>query len=185
MRHILFSALLIFLTTLSACSYKKKTVPDRKDSVPFLFSQSAVEEIRMMCDCQPPQLEGFSDGGSELPYKHKLIVNVDELQAKYADIPFHFNINPIADKCLHDTTTIQLWYKSELDFAATALFYSHEMERLGWQQIVMFDSVDEVLFIFRKPERLCALSVRCCQAGYLVKRKKMVEVILYIEKERS
>ena len=180
MRQILSSALLIFLTTLSACSYKKKTVPDRKDSVPFSFAQSEVEEIRMMHRHQCNQV--FMSG---LLHTKKIMVNIDELQAKYADIPFHFDLIPISDKCVQDEGTIQLWYETELDYSAAALFYSNEMERLGWQQSVMFDDCDEVLLIFRKPERLCAVSVRCRKAGYLVKRKKMVEVILFVEKERS
>jgi len=97
------------------------------------------------------------------------IHSIEEQEAKLVDIPLPIDISPIS-QYFSDNTSLQnshgmmLGYTSNLTSNAVATFYMHEMERLGWQQLVNVDTVEQLL-IFSKPHKMCAISIRSVRKG--------------------
>lgn len=78
-------------------------------------------------------------------------------EAKNIDIPV-----PIGFSLLTQVSTDYLdhvVYGGSLAVDQVKLFFSHEMERLGWS-IVEFIAPDEVLFFCKKSSKTCAIAIR-------------------------
>jgi hypothetical protein len=50
----------------------------------------------------------------------------------------------------------------EVDFSLRMLtdFYQLEMERLGWKELALFESADEVMLVHEKPRKICVIYLR-------------------------
>ncbi len=88
-------------------------------------------------------------------------VFINQQEAKLVDIPI-----PLYDEWLSvessDSNTEDntiLGYRSSLSVGVIIDFYVHEMERLGWRQLKLFQGT-ESLVQFESPERLCSISIR-------------------------
>jgi hypothetical protein len=96
-----------------------------------------------------------------LPFQtHNL--NQEYFQAKLYDIPFPLSLDlvfasqPTAEQ---QAQQIVLGYKTTLNLNQIAQFYAIEMELLGWKLTKAFKD-SEYLFIFKKPQKTCAISMR-------------------------
>jgi len=92
---------------------------------------------------------------------------VRQKEAKLSDIPVVLNAEPIKNY-FHNilsgkTNNITLGYRvsAESGLGVIVTFYRQEMERLGWKQVVFFDSFEKLL-VFQKPSRFCVICVRGC-----------------------
>ncbi len=88
-------------------------------------------------------------------------------EAKLVDIPVplgsvpcvaNYHISEYVPEQAH-ADEVMLAYDSQLSLSDIKDFYKQEMERLGWCNIATYEQ-SESLFLFKKPDRLCAVSVR-------------------------
>ncbi len=98
--------------------------------------------------------------------------NMDQfvrLQARLVDIPIAVGAVPCLD--LYDEVSsyrgVMLQYKVSSPREDVIRFYTYEMERMGWQCIMLVHASEDLL-IFDKPERLCAISIRSAGLQVLV-----------------
>lgn len=61
--------------------------------------------------------------------------------------------------CKGNGRQIVLGYKSRMDIDSVVKFYNQEMEMYGWQVLSLFDGLEK-LMIFKKPSRICSVSLR-------------------------
>ncbi len=116
------------------------------------------EDLKKFDDHYTQQVEQEQ---SVLPYQTSGL-NQEYFQAKLADIPFPLSIElrfasqPTADQ---NAQHIELGYKTPMKMDQVAEFYTEEMEMLGWKLNRAFQD-NEYLFIFKKPQKTCAISMR-------------------------
>jgi len=108
---------------------------------------------------------------------------IDQQEAKLVDVPM-----PLYDKRLsvvsNDSDTEDntiLGYRSSLSADVIIDFYVHEMERLGWQQLKLFQGT-ESLIQFESPERLCSISIR--SSDIQLKHVTGTDVIIFVGKKQ-
>jgi len=108
---------------------------------------------------------------------------INQQEAKLVDIPI-----PLYDKWLsivsndsnHEDNTM-LGYRSSLSVDVIIDFYVHEMERLGWQQLKLFQGT-ESLVQFESPKRLCSISIRSSDTK--LKHVVGTDVIIFVGKKQ-
>ena len=108
---------------------------------------------------------------------------INQQEAKLIDIPM-----PLYDERLsvvsNDSNTEEntmLGYRSSLSVDVIIDFYVHEMERLGWQQLKLFQGT-ESLIQFESPERLCSISIR--SSDIQSNRFTGTDVIIFVGKKQ-
>ncbi len=103
---------------------------------------------------------------------------IHQQEAKHSDIPIPLNASPIPDYFNKDNknTTAIMAYSIPISVQEVALFYTLEMERLGWQQVACFDS-EETLLSFEKPGHICTVSIRPCTKKS--RKNKQVELFIF------
>jgi hypothetical protein len=94
-------------------------------------------------------------------------------EAKLSDISIPLHVKPITDSLVgpEQEGDVVLTYESSMSANDMALFYSQQMERLGWKQTNAF-SGPERLMCFSKPDRHCAVSIRS--------HKKVTTLVLFV-----
>lgn len=107
---------------------------------------------------------------------------VSQQEAKLIDIPI-----PLYDERLsmeasdsNRQDTAILGYRSSLAVVAIIDFYVHEMERLGWQQLALFQGT-ESLVQFESPERLCSISIR---PSDIQLRQVYTDVVIFVGRKQ-
>jgi hypothetical protein len=82
---------------------------------------------------------------------------VREREARMADVPFVLDARPVTD---HITDSVYT-YTSTVKIAELVAWYTSEMERVGWQLLAYnhenSQKASQILYIFEKPSKLCAL----------------------------
>jgi len=108
---------------------------------------------------------------------------VNQQEAKLIDIPI-----PLYDERLsmeasdsNRQDTAILGYRSSLAVAAIIDFYVHEMERLGWRQLALFQGT-ESLVQFESPERLCSISIR---PSDIQLRQAHTDVVIFVGRKQA
>ena len=103
---------------------------------------------------------------------------IKELEAKLIDIPIPLDVEPIPyyfeNGSKRDDAT-SLGYESRSSLNDLTLFYTQEMERLGWKKRVTVDAVETLLY-FEKPGKYCAVSLR----PNVEKPKKQIGIIIFM-----
>ncbi|MFC1842099.1 hypothetical protein ACFLYU_00365 [Candidatus Dependentiae bacterium] len=97
---------------------------------------------------------------------------VRQKEAKLSDIPIPLNSEPLREyfytllaqennRIVQAAQTAQtvLGYTNAMNMSNIIMFYTQEMERLGWQSVASFDGFEKLL-IFKKPFRFCSISIR-------------------------
>lgn len=94
------------------------------------------------------------------------LLDVPLQEAKVSDLPIPFNAKLVPQYCQttssHDRMV--LGYRVGMGNHEAADFYRQEMERCGWQ-LVADARAHESQLIFRKPSKLCVISVRSEKKG--------------------
>ncbi len=83
-------------------------------------------------------------------------------EATLLDIPFPLGAMPVAQEYAKNSETKGqhfLAYTTILSESDLIAFYEQEMERLGWQKMVVLPDF-ETMLIFSKPDRICSISLR-------------------------
>jgi len=83
-------------------------------------------------------------------------------EARLTDIPIPLNAKPLPKYFWMDeqeSAGVMLGYCVTASPQEIVSFYSQEMERFGWDQIV-YCNAHEHLLIFEKPGRVCSISLR-------------------------
>ncbi len=101
----------------------------------------------------------------------QLVSLIDAQEAKLSDIPVPLHAKRIIDAREQSGEDIFLRYGIQMQLGAIKQFYMQEMERLGWQYNNSFDGV-ELLLIFKKPHRSCAISIR--------PQKKRTDLVIFV-----
>ena len=108
---------------------------------------------------------------------------INQQEAKLVDIPI-----PLYDEWLsvasNDSNTednAMLGYRSSLSVAVIINFYVHEMERLGWKQLKLFQGT-ESLVQFESPDRLCSISIR--PSDIQLKHVASTDVIIFVGRKQ-
>jgi len=102
--------------------------------------------------------------------------NVQRCEAQMSDVPVPVVAKPVGVSCGTSGGTM-LAYECSLSKKDLVQFYTQEMERLGWQQVVEF-SGDEVLLTFKKPGRFCTACVRPTRKSW--ERSKKLALHLFV-----
>lgn len=84
--------------------------------------------------------------------------SVDE--ARLNDIPLPLGVNRLAFYPSETPTACTVHYASRASADDLVVFYYEEMERYGWRLQGRYSMPGELLLIFDKPTRLCAISFR-------------------------
>lgn len=104
------------------------------------------------------------------------IDKVRQQEAMLIDVPIPLYDERLAihnsDQITQNTT--MLGYRSPLSIDDIIMFYTEQMERLGWNTIKIFNGI-ESLMQFESPDRLCTISVRPHH-----KRAAGTDVIIFI-----
>jgi hypothetical protein len=91
------------------------------------------------------------------------IDSIQEQEAKLVDLPIPLNALPnprfFTHEEIHSSHAMLGYVLHAISSNDVAEFYIHEMERLGWQQIMHFEGVEQQ-FIFSKPGKVCVISIR-------------------------
>ena len=117
----------------------------RKKSKPFSFSAAHSEQAVF----------------SEAQHAQSLAL-LHEWEATLLDIPFPLGALPIAQEYAKSQAAKGqhfLAYTTVLSESDLIAFYEQEMERLGWQKMVVLSDF-ETMLIFSKPDRICSISLR-------------------------
>jgi hypothetical protein len=104
---------------------------------------------------------------------------IHQQEAKHSDIPIPLNAFPIPDYFNQNNTknaAAVMGYTIPLSTQEVTLFYTLEMERLGWQQVAYFDNL-ETLLSFEKPGHICTVSIRPCTKK--LRKNKQVEFLIF------
>lgn len=83
-------------------------------------------------------------------------------EATLLDIPFPLGAMPVTQEYAKNSETKGqhfLAYTTLLAESNLIAFYEQEMERLGWQKMVVLPDF-ETMLIFSKPDRICSISLR-------------------------
>lgn len=87
---------------------------------------------------------------------------IKQQEAKLIDIPIPLNACPVpyyfADVS-NRGQELSLAYESTMSSDDLVLFYTQEMERLGWKKAASIHTVETLLY-FEKPDRFCVISLR-------------------------
>ncbi len=80
-------------------------------------------------------------------------------EAHLTDIPLPVQADV---RVLHGSTAENtgLTFVSCFELVDIIRFYQLEMERLGWQELHLFNLSPEVLLVFEKPQKFCTVSIR-------------------------
>ena len=87
---------------------------------------------------------------------------IAEREAKLMDIPIPLGVEPLADYFSESSCSQEkcsLGYRSRILYDDLMLFYTQEMERLGWKKSAEIETVETLLY-FEKPTRFCVISLR-------------------------
>lgn len=87
---------------------------------------------------------------------------VRQQEARLTDIPIPLNAKPVPNCFWMDekeSAGVMLGYRVTASLQEIVSFYSQEMERFGWDNVVCFDA-HEHLLVFEKPGRVCSISLR-------------------------
>lgn len=92
---------------------------------------------------------------------------VEQLIAKYPDIPFPLHVSfaksprvSVVERGRHEARSFRIDAVSVQSPVELNRAYEHEMERLGWQRLALFEDVSETVLLFNKPQRICVISLR-------------------------
>lgn len=83
-------------------------------------------------------------------------------EAMLVDVPiplFDERIIPSSSDII-DSDTLLFGYKSPLSKDQAIDFFLKQMERLGWEHLVSFESVTETLLQFKSPDRYCTVIIK-------------------------
>ncbi len=83
-------------------------------------------------------------------------------EATILDIPFPLGAMPVTQEYAKNSAAKGqhfLAYTTTLSESDLIVFYEQEMERLGWQKMVVLPDF-ETMLIFSKPDRMCSISLR-------------------------
>ncbi len=108
---------------------------------------------------------------------------VNQQEAKLIDIPiplYDERLSMGASDSTKQNNTI-LGYRSSLAVTAIIDFYVHEMERLGWRQLALFQGT-ESLVQFESPERLCSISIR---PSDIQLRQAHTDVVIFVGRKQA
>ncbi len=107
---------------------------------------------------------------------------VNQQEAKLVDVPIPLYDErlsvEVSDSNRQDNTI--LGYRSSLTVTAIIDFYVHEMERLGWRQLALFQGT-ESLVQFESPERLCSISIR---PSDIQLRQAHTDVVIFVGRKQ-
>lgn len=115
--------------------------------------------------------------------KHSSI-EIFQQEAKLSDIPISIYARLVDNSAMQQESVIkkedeerqdqaiQLHYESFVSLSELSDFYIQQMEMLDWQQVMTF-CADELLFIFQKPGRTCAVSMR-------QRTKKITDLFIFV-----
>ncbi|MGB8366827.1 MAG: hypothetical protein WCD44_00560, partial [Candidatus Babeliales bacterium] len=110
----------------------------------------------------------------------KPIFSIDQQEAKFIDIPIPLYDERLfmeeSDSTKQDETIFG--YRSPLSSSMIIDFYVHEMERLGWKQLILFHGA-ESLIQFESPTRFCSISIRLSKAQ---SKYPTTDVVIFIGK---
>ena len=82
-------------------------------------------------------------------------------EARLHDVPLLLratNLTMIHDQ--QDGDALILKYASCFSLADAVIFYEEHMERFGWHKLACFESGQEVLLNYQKPQKYCSISLR-------------------------
>lgn len=83
------------------------------------------------------------------------------VEARLHDVPLLLratNLTMIHDQ--QDGDALILKYASCFSLADAVIFYEEHMERFGWHKLACFESGQEVLLNYQKPQKYCSISLR-------------------------
>jgi len=104
-------------------------------------------------------------------------------EAKFSDIPIPFGAEPIEECFVSSKHMVMLGYKISIMHSEVVKFYMQEMECLGWQSDACFDG-PETLMIFKKPSKVCTVSIREIKETSRALRKKsqkQSKIIIFVQ----
>lgn len=82
-----------------------------------------------------------------------------QLEARSKDIPVSLHFEPVISRAQQlENGSIQVFETKETIEQITT-FYTHGMEREGWQNLFVLKGDNEVMLSFEKPSRYCAISI--------------------------
>lgn len=87
---------------------------------------------------------------------------IRQKEAKLSDIPIPISSEPLIEYFKFKNSSkgeIVLGYSSSMDIDSVVDFYNQEMEFLGWESGSFFNGIEK-LMLFKKPSRLCSISIR-------------------------
>ena len=89
-------------------------------------------------------------------------LHIEQIEAKLVDIPLPLKTLLEPQKVSfsdRDATAVMLNYHVRLSVDEVSLFYQQEMERAGWQEVMLFAG-PESLLVFERSARSCIITVR-------------------------
>jgi len=99
---------------------------------------------------------------NQLPQSEENVTLIKQQEAKLIDVPIPLDVEPLPDYFSEHVTKgdeLSLGYMSPMSRDELILFYTQEMERLGWKKRGLAHTVETLLY-FEKPGRFCAISLR-------------------------
>lgn len=107
------------------------------------------------------------------PYKIQAVVPASNVQeARLVDIPIPLK-SSWSDYQRRDPT---IRFFTELTQEEIVRFYRREMDRLGWLEMVFFESLEPII-IFKKPGRWLAISMKACESLFW-RRTEQIEITI-------
>jgi len=110
-----------------------------------------------------------------------LLINQQEAKLVDIPIPLYDEWLSVASNDSNTEDTTMFGYRSSLSVNVIIDFYVHEMERLGWQQLKLFQGT-ESLVQFESPERLCSISIR--PSNIQLRHVTWTDVIIFVGRKQ-
>ncbi len=122
----------------------------------FFFTFALVFFVLILAGCKRTQQH---DVVESLP-----VLKQEFVEARLHDVPLLLRATNLC--MLHnqqDGDAIILKYTSYFSLADAVIFYEEHMERFGWHKLACFESGQEVLLNYEKPQKYCSISLRIQQ----------------------
>ncbi|MDZ4153106.1 hypothetical protein, partial [Methylicorpusculum sp.] len=105
---------------------------------------------------------GFEQHAQSDGQRAQSLALLREWETTLLDLPFPLGALPLSREHIQESVSsgqIFLAYTVALSAPDLTTFYEQEMERLGWQKMVVLPDFETTL-IFAKPDRICSISLR-------------------------
>lgn len=108
--------------------------------------------------------------------KKNLLDTIIKQEAMLIDIPIPlYDERIISSQELLESDVLVFGYKSSLSRAQAREFFMTQMERLGWQHLVSFETV-ELILQFSSPDRYCTVIIKNAD------QQSSSDIFIYIKK---